>query len=71
VRAVRSLAGAAFVVAQLTCACGGEAADTGQSRADGYQRNNPREGIGVNCDTGKPARDMPGSGKGSAPPKGK
>jgi hypothetical protein len=67
----RLLLGVVFVAASIACACGGQAADTGHSRADSYQRNNPREGIGVSGDTGKAPRDMPGGGRGSAPPRGK
>jgi hypothetical protein len=55
-----------------TQACGAEAAEAGKSRAETYQRNNPREGLGVNgTDNAAPARDMPGSGRGSAAPRGK
>jgi hypothetical protein len=57
--------------AQLSAACGGGAAEAGQSRADTYQRNNPREGMGAGGDPGKAPRDMPGSGRGSATPHGK
>jgi hypothetical protein len=56
----------------LTPACGGEAAEAGKTRAETYQRNNPREGMGVNgTDPSPPPRDMPGSGRGSATPRGK
>jgi hypothetical protein len=55
----------------VVAACGGESAEAGQSRADTYQRNNPREGMGAGGDPGKAPRDMPGSGRGSASPHGK
>jgi hypothetical protein len=55
-----------------TPGCGGEAAEAGKSRAETYQRNNPREGMGApGTDSSPPPRDMPGSGRGSATPRGK
>jgi hypothetical protein len=44
----------------------------GRTRADSYQRANPREALGSpGGDVGNPPRDMPGKGRGSETPRGK
>jgi hypothetical protein len=71
---LRATLGVGLTVLALgaTLGCGGEAAEAGHSRAETYQRNNPREGMGANgSDTSPPSRDMPGSGRGSTTPRGK
>jgi hypothetical protein len=53
-------------------ACGGPSNESPPSRAETYQRTNPREGIAAPPgDTASSPRDMPGSGRGSASPRGK
>jgi hypothetical protein len=65
-RGVLALSFAASIVA-----CGGPANEGQPTRAETYQRTNPREGIAAPGDTASSPRDMPGSGKGSATPRGK
>jgi hypothetical protein len=61
----------ALALASSVLACGGPANEGQPSRAETYQRTNPREGIAAPGDTASSPRDMPGSGKGSATPRGK
>jgi hypothetical protein len=62
----------AWLLASSSGACVEQGTQGGRSRADTYQRTNPREGMGAGGgDVGKPPRDMPGSGRGSATPHGK
>jgi hypothetical protein len=69
-RGVLALSFAASIVASIV-ACGGPANEGEPSRAETYQRTNPREGIAAPGDTASSPRNMPGSGKGSASPRGK
>jgi hypothetical protein len=61
----------ALSLASAIGACGGASNDAGPSRAETYQRANPREGIAAPGNTASSPRDMPGSGRGSNPPRGK
>jgi hypothetical protein len=61
----------ALSLASAMAACGAPSNEGAPSRAETYQRTNPREGIAAPGDTASAPRDMPGSGRGSNPPRGK
>jgi hypothetical protein len=60
-----------LALASSVGACGGPSNEAAPSRAETYQRTNPHEGIAAPGDTASSPRDMPGSGRGSATPRGK